>query len=185
MLKVSHKVLPGVAHSEYKLSVGEGRILSLLGRCVHPTNSALRYHSNSYPLEAASSAIPKSWTHTYSFIPSVTSNSRPRQARLDTELNPSILNNSLPDDALHTQTEPSFPLVINFDASYRFCAMQVTGPSCEGENKCALRFIRCVESRGQCSIRMRDGVFCDKISLFRYYTQQINMWCKKPEYINT
>ncbi len=132
-------------------------------------NAVLSYHSNSYPLEAASSAIPKSCTQTYSFIPFVTNNSRPRQARLDTELNPSIRNSSLPEDALHTQTDPSWPLVINFDASWRLCcAMHVTGPSCEGENICALRFIRCDESRGQCSIRILDDVFCDKISLFQW-----------------
>lgn len=114
------------------------------------TNSAcLSYHSNSYPVEAASSSIPKSCTQTYSFIPFVTNNSRPSRARLDKVLNPSIRNNSLPDDALRTQTQPSWPLVINVDASCRLCAMHVTGPSCEGENKCALLFIRCVESRGQ------------------------------------
>ena len=130
----------------------------------------INYHSNSYPLDAASSAIPKSCTQTYSFIPFVTNNSRPRQATLDTELNPSILNNSLPDDAFHTQTE-SLPLVTNLDASCLLCAMEVTGPSCEGENRCALRFIRCVESRGQCSIRTLDGVCWDMISLYYWRTE--------------
>ena len=128
--------------------VGEDRKAMPLGRRF-VNKFCINYHSNSYPVEAASSAIPKSCTQTYSFIPFVTNNSRPSRARLDKVLNPSIRNNSLPDDALRTQTQPSWPLVINVDASCRLCAMYVTGPSCEGENKCALLFIRCVESRGQ------------------------------------
>ena len=136
------------------------------------SNSSSSHQSKSYPLEAASSSIPKSCTQTYPSIPSVTSNSRPRHARDDNLLeNPSILNNSLPEDALHTHKDPSWLHVMNFEESCLLCwAIDDTGPSCLGVKRWDFRFIRCVESRGQCSIRMLEGEdddFCDRISLLR------------------